>query len=228
VQPIGPKLAEGRDSEIYEHGPGRVLRLARHRRPMVAEAEIMQYVRAKGYPCPQVHEAGDGFIVMDRLEGATMLDAAGRPPFPIRRFGRVLADLHERLHRIPAPSGLQHAPMPGDRLLHRDLHPLNVMITPEGPVVIDWSNASAGDPSFDVADAWALLACAAPPTKGIDRVVVPLGRRVLLHAFLSGVDRQAARAAVPAAVQYRLTDRNLGDAERARMQAFAQRLSQSG
>ena len=27
MEPIGTKLAEGRDSQIFEHGPGRVLRV---------------------------------------------------------------------------------------------------------------------------------------------------------------------------------------------------------
>jgi len=27
----------------------------------------------------------------------------------------------------------------GERLLHRDLHPLNVLVTANGPVVIDWA-----------------------------------------------------------------------------------------
>src|ERR1043165_9163693 len=202
MEPIGAKLAEGRDSEIFEHGPGRVLRVARDGRSLVAEAEIMRYVRSHGYPCPDVHDAGDGYLVMDRLEGPTMLEVAGRPPFPLRRSGHVLAGLHDRLHQIPAPPGLQAAPLPGDRVVHRDLHPMNVMMTADGPVVIDWANASAGDPAFDVADAWVLFACAVPPMAGIDRFIVPIGRRILLRAFLSRVDTVAARRAIPAAVAH--------------------------
>lgn len=221
--PIGPKLAEGRDSEIFEHGAGKVLRVARDGRSLVAEAEVMRHVRAQGYPCPEVHDAGDGYLVMDRLDGPTMMEAAGRPPFPLRRMGHLLADLHERLHRIPAPPGIRSAPLPGDRLVHRDLHPMNVMITPDGPVVIDWSNASAGDPAFDLADTWVLFACASPPTEGVDRLVVPIGRRILLRAFLSRIDEQAARRAIPAAVEHRLTDRNMSPGERDRMRAFAER-----
>ena len=222
VRPIGPKLAEGRDSEIFEHGPNRVLRVARDGRSLVAEADIMRYVRSHGYPCPDVHDAGDGYLVMDRLDGTTMMDAVGKPPFPLRRFGRLLADLHERLHRLPAPPGIRSAPMPGDRLVHRDLHPLNVMMTSDGPMVIDWANASAGDPALDVADTWVLFACATPPAGGLDRLVVPLGRRVMLRAFLRCVDATAARRAIPAAVEHRLTDRNMSPDERDRMRRFAE------
>lgn len=221
MEPIGAKIAEGRDSEIFEHGPGRVLRVARDGRSLEAEAELMQYVRFHGYPCPQAYDAGTGYLVMDRLDGPTMLAALGRPPFPLRRSGHLLAALHERLHRIPAPPGIRVAPLPGDRLVHRDLHPMNVMMTPDGPMVIDWANASAGDPAFDVADTWVLFACGAPPMKGVDRLVVPIGRRVILRAFLGRVDADAARRAIPAAVEHRLTDRNLSSEEHDRMRELA-------
>ena len=217
MRPIGQKIAEGRDSEIFDHGPGKVLRVARDGRSLVDEANIMRYVRSHDYPVPEVHDAGDGFLVMDRVDGPTMMQRVGKPPFPLRRFGRVLADLHDRLHRIPAPPGIRLAPLSGDRLLHRDLHPLNVLMSSEGPVVIDWANASAGDPAFDVADTWVLFATARPPMSGIDHLIVPLGRRIFLRSFLSQVDQHAARRAIPAAVAHRLTDRNHTPDEHARM-----------
>jgi aminoglycoside phosphotransferase (APT) family kinase protein len=221
VNPIGPRIAEGRDSEIFKHGPGRVLRIARDGRSLVAEAEIMRYVRAHGYSCPEVYDAGDGYLVMDHLDGPTMMDSVGKPPFPLRRSGHVLAELHEQLHQIPAPPGMPPAPLPGDRLVHLDLHPMNVMMTSSGPVVIDWANAAAGDPAFDVADTWVLFACATAPTSGIDRFIVPIGRHILLRAFLSRVDTVAARRAIPAAVEHRLTDPNMSPDEQARMRQFA-------
>jgi aminoglycoside phosphotransferase (APT) family kinase protein len=221
VKPIGPKLAEGRDSEIFEHGSDKVLRVARSGRSLVPEAEVMRYVRRRGYPCPEVYDAGDGYLVMDRLDGPTMMQYAGSFPFPLRRTGRLLADLHERLHQIPAPPGIKVAPVPGDRLVHRDLHPMNVMMTSGGPVVIDWANASAGDPVFDVADTWVLLVCGTAPMAGTDRVVVPIGRRVLLRAFLRHVDTVAARKAIPAAVENRLRDPAMSPDERSRMQRLA-------
>ena len=91
MQPIGPKLAEGRDSEIFEHGPGKVLRVARDGRSLVAEAEVMRYARSHSYPCPDVYDAGDGYLVMDRLDGPTMMEMVGKPPFPLRRSGHLLA-----------------------------------------------------------------------------------------------------------------------------------------
>lgn len=222
MDPIGPKLAEGRDSEIFEHGPGRVLRRARDGRSLEAEARVMAYVGEHGYPVPAVHDAGEGYLVMDRVDGRPMLDLAAAPPFPLRRYGRMLADLHNRLHEIPGPDWLPEAPLAGDRLVHRDLHPLNVLMTVDGPVVIDWANASRGDPAFDVADTWVLFATARPDLKPIERLALPVLRSAFLRAFLGGVDRQAARRAIPAAVEARLLDPNMTADEKARMRKLAE------
>lgn len=220
MEPLGPKIAEGRDSEIFEHGPGKVLRVARDGRSLVQEAEVMAYVGSQGYPVPPVHDAGEGYLVMDRVDGPTLLDDA--IPFRIGRHGKLLARLHEQLHRIPAPPWLtREAPLPGDRLLHRDLHPMNVLVTRSGPVVIDWANASRGDPAFDVADAWVLFACGDPPLNPIEARLAPIARKLFLRSFLRPLDRDAARQAIPAAVAHRLTDRNMSPHERTRMQALA-------
>jgi tRNA A-37 threonylcarbamoyl transferase component Bud32 len=221
VEPLGPKLAEGRDSEIFEHGPGRVLRRARDGRSLVREAEVMRYVLAAGYPVPTVHDAGEGWLVMDRIDGVPLLDVAARHPWRLGEYGRLLAGLHHRLHELPALPGLPEAGVPGDRLVHRDLHPLNVLMTAGGPVVIDWANAAAGDPAYDVADAWVLFATAEVPGSRFDRVLAAVGRRFFLRGFLHASDRDAARAAIPAAVEHRLRDRNMTEGEKTRMRRMA-------
>jgi aminoglycoside phosphotransferase (APT) family kinase protein len=224
VLPEGPKIAEGRDSEIFDHGPGRVLRIPRDGRSLEREAEVMDYVRGRGYPVPAVHDAGVGYLVMDRIEGRSMLDDA--IPFRLRRNGRVLAELHNRLHAIPAPDWLPDSAVPGDRLVHRDLHPLNVLITAGGPVVIDWANAARGVPAYDVADMWLLFATADPGNlNAAERVLAPLARRILLRAFLAGVDREAARALLPVIAEHRAKDRNMSAVEIDRMRALAARAS---
>ena len=223
TKPIGPKLAEGRDAEIYEHGPGRVLRIDRDGRSLAHEAEVMRHVRAAGYPVPEVHDAGDGFMVMERVDGPTMLDATVRAPHRTGHHGRLLADLHRRLHALPAPPWLTPAALAGDRVLHGDLHPLNVLMAADGPVVIDWTNARRGAPALDVADAWVLLATAEVPGSRAARTVARLGTRAFLRAFLAGVDQEEARRALPAAVDRRLADPNTTEGERARMRRLVHR-----
>ena len=222
MEPIGPKLAEGRDSEIYEHGPGRVLRLARDGRSLVAEADIMRFVGALGNPVPGVHDAGQGYLVMDRLTGPTMLESALRHPQRIGSYGHLLAQLHIELHRIEAPGWLTtEAAVRGDCLLHRDLHPLNVLMTKEGPVVIDWANAARGAPAYDVADTWVLFAAADVPGNSLERSLAAVARRIFLRNFLGDLDADAARAVTPAAVEHRLVDRNMTEAEKERMRRLS-------
>jgi hypothetical protein len=48
-----------------------------------------------------------------------------------------------------------------------------------------------------------------------------VGRRFFLRGFLQASDREAARAAIPAAVEHRLTDRNMSEGEKERMRALA-------
>jgi tRNA A-37 threonylcarbamoyl transferase component Bud32 len=103
----------------------------------------MAHAAAHGYPVPEVFEIGQNALVLERIEGATMLDDLWRRPWRLSAHAGTLARLHRQLHEMLAPADL------GDgRLLHMDLHPENVMLSPRGPVVIDWTNARAGDPRW--------------------------------------------------------------------------------
>jgi aminoglycoside phosphotransferase (APT) family kinase protein len=161
----GPIIASGRDGDIYEFGPGLVLRKARDGRSIEHEARIIQYVADHGYPVPKIHDvrAGGSEIVMERVDGPLMMDAALKPPWKIPTMLRDLADLHEQLHAIAAPDFLQQAPDGGDRVIHLDLHPLNVISSATGPVVIDWANARSGEGISDAANTYALLVCPRMP-----------------------------------------------------------------
>ncbi|MFC7592742.1 phosphotransferase [Nonomuraea antimicrobica] len=79
---------------------------------------------------------------MRRLPGPTMVRALVDGEIAPEEAGEVLARLLRRLHTIPA----RESGDPRDRILHLDLHPDNVMLTPDGPMVIDWSNAGRGRP----------------------------------------------------------------------------------
>lgn len=128
-----------------------------------------------------------------------------RRPWLVGRHGRTLAQLHARLHEIPPPAGVAARVRDGDELVHLDLHPENVLMSPRGPVVIDWSNASRGAADDDVALTWVILATSVVPGPLAFRVLARAGRALLVDAFLSGgVDANGARARLPAVARYRL------------------------
>jgi len=182
----GRLLASGRDGDIFEYGPGLVLRRAKSRRVIEGEARIIAYAREHGYPVPEIHDvrAGGTEIVMERIDGPMMMDVMLRKPWTMGRYARELADLHDRLHVIPAPDWMRVA-NDGDRLLHLDLHPMNVMITAAGPVVIDWTNAARGNALTDVAVTLVLLTCPEVPAPRPIRIAVTPARAWIARAFAS-------------------------------------------
>ncbi len=101
---------------------------------------------AARHPVPAVLAVDGGDLIMERLHGRDMLADLTSRPWRTARYGRVLAALHDQLHQIAAPEGLRRPFGTGDRIVHLDLHPGNVMLTADGPVVIDWTNAATGRP----------------------------------------------------------------------------------
>jgi len=158
---------------------------------MAGEARTMEYLREHGYPVPAVEEISDDGtdLVMERIEGSSMVDYMSRRPWTTRRQGMVLATLHRRLHAIAPPDFLPAAPVgAGDSFLHMDLHPLNVMIGANGPVVIDWPNAARGDPLVDLGLAWVLMAAGEIPSNPMIAMILGRGRAALINGFLRNVD----------------------------------------
>jgi hypothetical protein len=76
---------------------------------------------------PAARALNETEIVMERLDGPTMLDDLGRRPWRIDRHAQTLATLHRRLHEIDAPAWLPAPLGEGRSLLHLDLHPDNVI-----------------------------------------------------------------------------------------------------
>jgi thiamine kinase-like enzyme len=139
------------------------------------------------------------------------------------RHARTLADLHRRLHAIPPPPWLEPKLGGGGAIVHLDLHPLNVIVTARGPVVIDWTNAGVAAPEAEIADLWLIMANAVIPGGRLERTLIGLGRGLFLRAFLSQVDRDAVRAHLHTAAEHRLRDRNMLDVERDRISRFVDR-----
>ncbi len=185
---------QGRASQVTDLGDGTVLR--RGGDPE-REARLMTLARSHGFPVPRVRDVRHDALVLERIDGPTMSHAIMLRPWRAGRHAAALVDLHERLHRIP---------LDGAALLHLDLHPENVLVAPGGPVVIDWTNARAGDPRQDVALTWLILA-----TSG------GFPGRLLARLFRRRAGSEAIRHGLPAAVAFRLADPNVTDAERERV-----------
>jgi aminoglycoside phosphotransferase (APT) family kinase protein len=212
----GPLLAAGRDADIYEYGPGLVLRRSRAGRSLTDEARVMEYVRSQEYPVPAVEEVSDDGLdmVMERIEGTDMVAAIGKRPWTIPHQGKVLADLHRQLHELIAPDWLHAAPVGrGDRLVHLDLHPLNVMIGPRGPVVIDWTGACRGDPAVDVALAWVLMAAGEVPTGRLVGMILGRARSALVKSFLRSFDIDVVKQSLNDVVAWKTLDPHMSTSE---------------
>ncbi|NJP34473.1 phosphotransferase [Micromonospora thermarum] len=140
-------LASGRDADVYALDGDRVLRRYRSGGDVAAEAAVMTHLHRLGYPVPRVHHAAGPDLVLDRLVGPTLAQSVVIGRTDAWSAARILLDLLGSLHALPT----RRAAVPADRILHLDLHPENVILTPAGPVVIDWRNAREGRPGLDVA-----------------------------------------------------------------------------
>lgn len=216
-------VGSGREAEIVLLSESEVLRRYRQPRDHSLEARAMTHVRDQGYPAPRVVDAREGGLVLERLSGPTMLADLASHPWRIWKHAALLARLHDQLHAITAPDWLPRPFGPGTALLHRDLHPDNIMLTPAGPVVIDWSGACGGPAAVDLARSWLLMATSEVPGGRAQRIVANLGRTTFLNAFLRKQDRDAACAVLPAITAQRMEDRNITGNERELIRNFAPR-----
>ncbi len=118
-------------------------------------------------------------LIYERVPGESMRALVLGKPWKVFAYARVLAQLHAQMHgctfdaSVPAQrrrleDKINHAnalaaslkahllhtinELPeGDRVCHGDLHPANVLISGEEAMVIDWIDASRGNPLADVA-----------------------------------------------------------------------------
>lgn len=169
-------------------------------------------VRAVGGPVPEmlglVEAGGQPGLLMERVDGGSMFDSMLSGP-DLTAHCAHFADLHAVVLGLPSVGGLPDVKeflankidltslplrqrtqakdhlisLPDGRSsLHGDFHPGNILITSQGAVVIDWSEATRGDPAADIARTLILLT----PEAAADEVDNVLEIAEEIHRFVLG------------------------------------------
>jgi aminoglycoside phosphotransferase (APT) family kinase protein len=121
---------------------------------------------------------GRAASIYERVHGTSMWDHMREHPAQIRAHTRLLADLQAHLFTLVPPVALPALgdrlrckireaasrahpslvaalellpPTSPSRLCHGDLHPGNIIMASDGPVIIDWFDAARGDRVADIA-----------------------------------------------------------------------------
>lgn len=105
-------------------------------------------------------------------------------------------------------------------LLHWDLHPANVIMTGNGPVIIDWEGARRGPAVADVAMTWVIIGSSDIPGSRLRAALAQGLQAAFTRSFLraAGPVEDAVRVTV---VGLRLADPNVLPAEAARLRRLA-------
>lgn len=218
-----PLLGRGRTADVYDLGDGRVLRRYREPRPSLVQREVtaMRALRAAGAPVPQVFEATDTDIVMEKVRGRAMLDELKVRPWRAGRMGRQIGEVHLAVLQVDAGTLDLPVAADGSTVLHLDYHPGNVMVDGAAATVIDWTNAGIGPAGLDVAMTWMLMATS--DVDDVPRLLRPFVRR--LRRRVVGEYLAATRAIdplpyIPLACRRRIEDPETRPEEKERVRVF--------
>jgi aminoglycoside phosphotransferase (APT) family kinase protein len=146
-------------------------------------------------------------LLYERVDGITMLEGLRRNLLKLIPYAHRLAELHAEMHThcgagLPSQQALLRRNIEAahslpddlkrrvlqrldslpddDRLCHGDFHPQNVMLTPAGPIVIDWESATCGSACADVARSSMTMTMAEPGRSAARPLLLALAR--LYHA----------------------------------------------
>ncbi len=218
MEKLGPLLGRGYVAEVFAYCDDKAIKLFFDEDSFddgELEARVTNEAIAHGISAPRVWDVvevdGRVGIVMDRIEGESMLQWGTRFPWRIYTGAKLMARMHADLHSksgadMPAlreklGSGVESASevpehirdnalriltdLPdGDSICHGDFHPDNIIMSRSGPVIIDWSDGVIGHPAADVARTVVLVESGVPLVGTIRRGVIGVARRVFLSFYL--------------------------------------------
>ncbi len=137
-----------------------------------------------------VEVEGKTCLVYERIDGPTMLSRIEMTKTSVVYYARQMAQVQFDIHQVDSlfgsnlKQGLSHQiqtaeilserekqsvmaklkDLPdGKKLCHYDFHPGNVILSANGPVIIDWINAWVGHEAADIARTSMMLRCHAVP-----------------------------------------------------------------
>ena len=150
-------------------------------------------------------------IVFERIDGPSMLGLVTSKPWKLFRLARALAELHAGMHSREVPElpsqrrrlerdiqredvlpvntkevvlkALEQLP-DGSAVCHGDFHPENIIMSSRGPVIIDWLDATQGNPVADVARTSLLFQTSELPPSSAGRWLVNWTRRLFYSTYL--------------------------------------------
>jgi aminoglycoside phosphotransferase (APT) family kinase protein len=152
-------------------------------------------------------------IIYERVNGPSLLKLATTKPWRLIHFARLLAELHTEIHQhevpeLPAQRAALHrviqqleslppdlkskvlkllAGLPdGKTLCHFDFHPDQVLLTTNGPVIIDWMTAQQGHPHSDVARTCVILKFGqGPPSSWVRHMIINIWRKTFYRTYIN-------------------------------------------
>lgn len=167
-------------------------------------------------------------MVMERIDGPDLLALVAQRPWKMFWGARIMGEVQAQVHAASASSGLpelrvvlrrhiESANLPehltrfamqrldgltdGKSLCHGDFHPGNIIVSEGGPVVIDWTGATRGDPDADVARTLLMFRIGElpPGSPAVLRMLAMFARKIMASVYLRAYRRQ--RAVEPAGVR---------------------------
>lgn len=179
---------------------------------------------------------GRNGLIYERIDGETMLTLLKRTPCKVFYFGKLLAQFHIQMHscdfNAEVPEQKQKIqnkikradelpvylkpkllnalePLPtGNKVCHGDFHPDNILMTKDDSIVIDWIDASKGNPLADVARTSVLALGSASTLKLGMKLFIKLFHAVYLKEYfrLSPNGREEYQQWIPIVAGARLSE----------------------